>query len=296
MNISVAPGKYVVAVSGGVDSMALLDMLSNTEGLQLVVAHFEHGIREDSDQDRELVEEAARRYALPFVFERGHLGAGASEAVAREARYVFLRRIMKERGASAIITAHHQDDLLETAVLNIVRGTGRKGLSSLHSGDDLIRPLLHLPKQAIVEYAQSNNISWREDSTNENDRYLRNYVRRTVLPRLDSSTKQQLLAYIQKAQATNPLIDDLLAEDLRQHMSEDGVDKGWFIMLPYDVSCEVMATWLRHTGVREFDRKTIQRLVVLSKVAQPGKAGDVNAEYQLKVGKTTLSLSLRSPS
>src|SRR5690606_4946866 len=127
------PGHYVVAVSGGVDSMALLDMVAKQSRpkVSFTVAHFDHGIRDDSHLDRRLVGEVAQRHNLPFVYERGELGAGASEALAREARYAFLRKVQHSTGARGIMTAHHHDDVVETAVLNMLRGTGRKGLSSL---------------------------------------------------------------------------------------------------------------------------------------------------------------------
>ncbi len=286
----------MVAVSGGVDSMVLLDVLRSQPGMELVVAHFEHGIREDSDQDRQLVEATAKQYELPFVCEHGRLGAHPSEAAARDARYAFLRRVARDVQAAAIVTAHHQDDLLETAVLNLVRGTGRKGLSSLASGGDIQRPLLQTSKAAIKQYALQHAIAWHEDSTNRDDTYARNYIRHTILPRLGQEGRAQLLAHLQKAADTNPVIDELLMADLSRHHSDDGIDRAWFIMLPYDVSCEVMAAWLRSHGVREFNRKGIERLVVVSKVSQPGKQFDVNAGYLLKVGRRTLRLCDRSSS
>ena len=293
MQVTVKSGKYVVAVSGGVDSMVLLDVLTKLPGVDLVVAHFEHGIREDSDEDRKLVEKAAAAYDVPFIYERGNLGAGVSESWAREVRYTFLNKVLEETGSQAIITAHHQDDMLETAIINMTRGTGRKGLSSM-AGGDVVRPLLSYSKQEILDYARANNITWHEDSTNGNDAYLRNYIRHQVLPRLDDASKQQLLSYIGKAQELNPAIDGLLSDDLRANMNDDGLNRQWFIMLPYNVSCETMAAWLRSQGVREFDRKLIERLVVAAKVAQPGKRIDVNAVTLLKIGKGRLQLSARN--
>src|SRR5665213_1651974 len=105
------PGSYVVAVSGGVDSMALLNVLKGESrrggGWKLVVAHLDHGIRPESAEDRRLVQATARDYKLPFVYHEGRLGAGASEAAAREARYSFLRSVQKASDAVAIVTAHH---------------------------------------------------------------------------------------------------------------------------------------------------------------------------------------------
>ena len=89
------PGRYVVAVSGGVDSMALLHLLQQQPGLQLTVAHFDHGIRLDSEMDRFFVSDQARAYRLPYVYARGDLGPSASEDVARRARYQFLHQVRR---------------------------------------------------------------------------------------------------------------------------------------------------------------------------------------------------------
>ena len=293
MQIEVDPGKYVVAVSGGVDSMVLLDLLTKQPDFDLVVAHFEHGIREDSDEDRKLVESAAATYGLSFVFEHGNLSANASESLARDRRYGFLRQVQEQTSANAIITAHHQDDLVETAIINMLRGTGRKGLSSLQSTEELVRPLLGTPKQAILEYALEHSISWHEDSTNANDAYLRNYIRHTLIPKLGSKGRAELLAHITKAADINPDIDQLLSQDLHLQLNDHELKRSWFVMLPYDVSCEMMAAWLRSEGIREFDRKLLHKLVVGAKVAMPGKAFDINAGYQLKVAKTALQVSAR---
>lgn len=297
MKIAVQPGKYVVAVSGGVDSMVLLDVLSTQPGLELVVAHFEHGIRPDSDADRQLVERAAEGYKLPFIYERGQLGTHASEARARTARYAFLHRVRQTEKARAIMTAHHQDDLLETAVINMLRGTGRKGLHSLASTGNIIRPFLHITKAVLYEYARAHQaMTWHEDSTNSQDNYLRNYIRHHVTNALSTPQTAELLAYITHAGQTNPVIDALLQRNLAAHTGADGLDRAWFIMLPHDVACEVMAAWLRQTSIRDFDRHTIENLVIFGKVAQPGKVRDVIAGYWLQADKTKLRLTRVRPS
>lgn len=296
MQVRLEPGKYIVAVSGGVDSMVLLDVIQGIPNLELLVAHFEHGIRDDSDSDRKLVESAAKKYRLPFIYEHGNLGSGVGESQAREARYVFLRRVMAETGADAILTAHHRDDLIETAILNVLRGTGRKGLSSLQSTSEIIRPFLNYSKQEILAYARDKQLAWHEDSTNQNDQYLRNYIRHHIVPRLGESGRARLLEHITKAGQLNPDIDTLLIEGLHEQLQDGLLNRRWFVSLPYDVSCEAMAAWLRARGIRDFDRRLIERLVVAAKVAMPGKVIDINAEYWLKVHKDTLSLSFRTTS
>lgn len=286
-----SPGTYVVAVSGGVDSMVLLDLLRQDERWKLVVAHMDHGIRPDSAEDRRLVEAAAQRFGLPFVYREARLGAGASEAAAREARYDFLAQVRDGHEARAIVTAHHQDDVLETAVINLLRGSGRKGLTALASRSGVERPLLMIPKNDIIAYAKDRGLEWREDSTNRNTDYLRNYVRHQLLPRFDAEGRQQLWEIITGLRGTNIELDDLLARQLAERLTAGGVDRSWFAQLPHDVARETMATWLRGRGVRDFDSKTLERLVVAAKTARPGKMFDVLHKVTLRVDADHLALT-----
>ncbi len=300
MDIKLDPGSYVVAVSGGVDSSALLHHLyvQNWRARQLgksypklIVAHFDHGIRVDSGQDRLLVQALAKAYGLPFVYAEGHLGIGASEAEARKARYQFLRQVQASSNSRAIITAHHQDDLIETAILNILRGTGRKGLTSLTSQSDLHRPALHLPKQALIDYANDQGLKWREDSTNHDPKYLRNYVRHYLLPKFDEVSKQHLRQILSELQTQNRELDEALTNVLHQQSKAGKIDRRWFNHLPHSVAKEVMATWLRSNGWRQLDRRKIDRLVVSAKTAKTGKLFPIFQGHNMKVGTKYLALT-----
>ena len=282
------PGKYVIAVSGGVDSMTLLDVLCRLPDVEVVVAHFDHGIRKDSEQDRRLVEATAARHGLSFVWAAGRLGAGVSEATARAARYAFLRGVQRQVGARAIVMAHHRDDVLETAIFNLLRGTGRKGLASLRSRPGIIRPFIHIYKDELLAYAQAHNLVWREDSTNSDEDYARNYIRRRIVPRLDDRQRQLLETYVTQAEASNQVIDQLLEALLPRPAGQ--LDRGWFIMLPHQVAREVMAAWLRQNGRVDFDRKAIERLVAAAKVALPGKRSDIAKGSALYIGKDLLKI------
>lgn len=289
MKVTVPKGRYVVAVSGGVDSMALLDALWQQPDVKLVVAHFDHGIRADSAEDRRLVKATAHKYGLPFVYHRGELGPDASEATARQARYDFLHQVRQAANAQAIITAHHQDDRLETAVINLLRGTGRRGLTALKSHDLVFRPLLSYDKQQIRDYAQSRQLEWHEDSTNQDEKYLRNYVRLKILTRFTPEQRSQLLAHLNAASLMDQELEQLLAVQLHIQPALDKLDRHWFTDLPHNVAKEVMASWLRAHGV-SFDRKTIERLVVAAKTYQPHKQMQINNHYALKVEKDFLAL------
>lgn len=284
MKIQVEPGKYVVAVSGGVDSVCLLNMLSKQENLELVVAHFDHGIRKDSQHDRLFVEGLAHEHGLAFEYAAGKLGPKASEAAARAARYQFLEGVKTKHWAHAVVTAHHQDDLIETAIINLLRGTGRKGLTSLMPREGIVRPLLHLTKAELLHYAKQNNLQWREDSTNRETKYLRNYVRHEILPKFSEQQRQRLLAIVREQKAVNDQLDELLP------VRAETLDRRWFTGLPHDVAKEVMASWLRLQGLREFDAPTIERAVVGAKTAHAGKKVALKKGLFLEAGKDFLAL------
>lgn len=291
MHTRLAPGTYVVAVSGGVDSVALLDMLQKQASLRLVVAHFDHGIRDDSADDLRHVRQLAAWYGLPFVSHAGFLGPNASEAVARKRRYEFLHQVRRAANARAIVTAHHQDDLVETAVVNMVRGTGRRGLSALKSTDVIKRPLLHRSKQELIEYAKERQLAWREDSTNVDTKYLRNHIRHEIIPRLDSSQRAELLRLIRRAHDLNEEIEAHLVNHLHVRLDKDVLDRAWFIQLPHTVAREVMHAWLRRHKIKDIDRKTIERLVVAAKAYQQGKRIHIDKQHTLWVRQSKLAIT-----
>lgn len=288
------PGTYVLGVSGGVDSRVLLDILhKHAQGAgrwKFVVAHMDHGMRKDSTEDRRFVQSLAREYNLPFTYNSVNLGARASEAHARSARYAFLDHARRASGAQAIITAHHQDDLLETAIINILRGTGRKGLTSLSSHSELLRPLLGVPKSELMNYAREQGLTWREDSTNQDTAYLRNYVRHNMLPRFNDQARAQFLAIIDNLHDVNRKLDSALLTQLMLQDKPGTITRLWFNSLPHAVAKETLATWLRVAHVRNFDSKTLERLVVNAKAAKPGQQFSLPGNHIMKVGTEYLAL------
>jgi tRNA(Ile)-lysidine synthetase-like protein len=289
---TLSPGTYVVAVSGGVDSMVLLDLLAKQKGLKLIVAHYDHGIRADSVEDRKLVQAAAKKYGLQFVYDQGHLGQYVSEAKARAARYSFLLRVQAAAAAKAIVTAHHEDDLLETSVLNLIRGTNRRGLSSLKSSPGLLRPLLHMPKQSLINYARLQKLSWREDSTNQDTRYLRNYVRHKVMPKFTLGARQELLGHSKKLHDLNHELDHLLANHLHIQAHAQKLDRHWLVSLPHVVAREVVGFWLKNAG-KTIDSTTLERLVRAIKTYKVGKQADVDSQHLLAIEKDYVTLQVR---
>jgi tRNA(Ile)-lysidine synthase len=191
----------LVAVSGGADSVALLRGLSQLrvtgEG-RLVVAHFNHKLRgAESDVDQEFVESLAREvgleYALGAAAESLHASHGGQglEGAAREARYEFLAQVADQYGARYVATAHTADDHVETVLFNLIRGTGLAGLAGiprvrqLTEGATLIRPLLCVSRDEVLEYLNLLGKTWREDETNKTLDFTRNRIRHELLPLLE---------------------------------------------------------------------------------------------------------------
>ena len=286
------PGKYVIAVSGGVDSVVLLNMLSMQGDIDLVVAHFDHGIRENSDRDAKFVEQLAQSYNLPFECAKGQLGLQASEALARQKRYDFLELVREKHHALAIVTAHHEDDVLETALINLIRGTKRKGLTSLESNTKVIRPLLNLSKEEIINYANSHSLRWYEDETNTDEKYLRNLLRKKIanLPQKDKSALQEIIS---GTKPINDEIDHLISGIIDNAVKEDILDRKLFLALPYDVSSEVLAHWFRTKHV-EINSKRIHQLVQQLKTANPSTEMDIDKHWILKIEKDQIRMQPRS--
>ncbi len=189
------PGETVwVAVSGGVDSMVLLHVLGEL-GHPCQVAHVDHGLRgKESDADKAFVEEQARLLRRPFRSVRVDPKAAAEgvsiQMAARELRYSWFKELLRE-GPSSMAMGHHRDDVVETLMLNLLRGIGAHGWSGIPPVTELeegriCRPLLGVDRERILTYAAANKIPFREDASNTDPHYLRNRVRAELLPLMEA--------------------------------------------------------------------------------------------------------------
>lgn len=199
----------LVGVSGGVDSVVLLDILhvlSFEHGYSLSVAHVNHGLRgADAKRDEKFVRSLAPKYDIPChsthvqVKEFAKKHSLSEEVAARELRYKFFRQTASTIRANSCATAHTADDAAETLLMNLFRGTGLSGLAGipprrpLVKKTQLIRPLLQLSKEEIISYAQERELEWYEDETNTLTTYSRNKVRHEVLPRLKEDFNPKII-------------------------------------------------------------------------------------------------------
>ncbi|MBC7746780.1 tRNA lysidine(34) synthetase TilS [Pedobacter sp.] len=265
---SAARPVYVLAISGGVDSMVLAETIGAMRTRITVIAHFDHGIRKESGQDEAFVRAYAERRGLVYVTEKSNLGHRASEEKARDARYAFLRRVQKQYGAVAIVTAHHQDDVIETMCINMLRGTGWRGLISLRSHPELVRPLLGMSKAQLVAYAVHHNIEWVEDRTNDDPRYLRNTIRQTVMRRMTSAQRQAFVDLYHKQLLLGTDIDGHVSVVQQKVSSTTGLSRYHLIMMPRTVGAEVLQG---SVSEGRLERPQINRLLHFAKTAKAGK-------------------------
>ena len=179
--------KLLIAVSGGVDSMVLVDLFKKLK-YNITIAHCNFKLRnEESDLDEVFVRTYALENSIPFYFKEfvTKLPKQSLQMAARTLRYNWFYDVLKKEKLDYLLTAHHLDDSLETFILNLSRASGIEGLTGIKNLNDIIaRPLLIFSKNQILNYAKNNNIHWREDSTNIKDDYQRNLIRNKVIPHL----------------------------------------------------------------------------------------------------------------
>lgn len=215
----------VVAVSGGVDSMVLMDLLSRLAkswGWTLIIAHLDHAQRPGSLDVAMRVGAAADSLGHKFVTHRLWIPEGqrSSEADLRDRRYAWLREMRTAHDAATIVTAHHANDRLETAVWHAIRGSGRHGLTSLREEQrDIVRPLLQFRRGDIFAYAHQRGLDWDEDPSNGDTDYTRNLIRHELLgkaPEWDPHYHQNLSDWLDHLERLNDHADDLLEQLLNQ--------------------------------------------------------------------------------
>lgn len=183
--------RLLLAVSGGPDSMALLDVLgrlSKKHGFELCACGVDHGLRAAAGEELDLAEGLAGRWGVPFHRVRVAVNAARNvQAAAREARYAALRGVALETGSSHVVTAHHADDRAETVLMRLLRGSGPRGLAVLRArSGDLLRPMIRARRKDVLQHLERHGIACADDPSNRDTRFLRARIRHEVLPLLEA--------------------------------------------------------------------------------------------------------------
>jgi tRNA(Ile)-lysidine synthase len=217
----------VLAVSGGIDSMTMLHLFASMRSqwdLRLAVAHVNHQLRgQESLDDEKFVQDCVQSLDIPLYTERvDTYGCAATnrlskQEAARQLRYEFFERVRAKVDGNAVATAHQADDNAETVLLNALRGTGLRGLAGIPVRRDpgkIIRPMLFARRAEIEDYAKAKGISFRLDSSNETVEYRRNYLRRNVIPLIESSSEFDFVGSLNRLSRLMRQLDDLLSAEV----------------------------------------------------------------------------------
>lgn len=268
-----------MAVSGGIDSVVMLHLLKDERP---IVAHFDHGIRPNSAEDANFVKRLAREYDLQFELERAELGEDCNEADARSARYDFLNSLA-EKNNGVVCVAHHADDVLESILINLIRGTGWRGLAPM-SAPEIERPLLKWRKSDIYRYATEHNLSFRQDQTNTEGNYLRNRVREKLRD-LSEDNKRKILELYERQRVLSQECSGLLIDIFQNN--DNYCPKSLFVGAPEECALEMMRHFLAGQGV-SLTRPQLKRCVEASKNYSPNKRLSLDRKHFLEVGKYKL--------
>lgn len=243
----------VAAVSGGLDSVVLLDLLHRAApvlGFRLVVGTVDHGIRRESASEVRFVRELASARGLPCYCGRVFLGAGNGlEDAARRERLAFLMGIPGDR----VALAHHQDDQAETVLLRLVRGAGLAGMGAMRpSRGPFIRPLLTEPRHLVRAWAMDVGLTWMEDGSNETMDRERNLLRGQIMPQLDrvhGDLASRLADLAAEAEATDAFLRDRARLTLQEIRSEGGVSRDGLEAAEVALRPRILQEYLRESGM-----------------------------------------------
>ena len=283
--------KIVVAVSGGLDSVALLHLLargklaeflkienrkSKIENRKLIVAHFDHRIHGESRAHAQFVEKLAAKYRLPFFGGKSRRKL-KSEADARDARFEFLEKVAAREKCDRIALAHHADDQVETIFLNIVRGSGLRGLGGMSEfAGKKWRPLLGVSKSELAKFAAREKLKFVDDPTNAESNYSRNFLRREILPKLRKLNPKMDAAILRLARQSREnleLANEVAAEFLARTADGKSLPLAQFTALPPAVAKSVIREiYFREVGnLRKIESLHLDEILELARNPAGGK-------------------------
>lgn len=297
-------GKILIAVSGGVDSIVMMDaiaILANRLRFSFYVAHFNHKLRGlSADNDETLVRITSREYNVQYYASSGNVKQYSSknslsiEQAARLLRYNFFERTARNLGVDIVATAHTEDDLVETFFINLFRGSGLTGLSSMPSkrkfvkNVSLVRPFLQFSKKELYEYAKIRALKWNEDETNSLLNYTRNKVRHDLIPKLLNEYTPALIEIISRTtelmQGADEVIKDIVSKSILNVIDEANNERYSLrinMLLTFNKFMQgelIQHAWNKYFRLQPMPLSTIDRILDLTD-SQTGSICEISSGY-----------------
>lgn len=276
------PARFVFALSGGVDSVCLLDWLVSA-GRRPVVAHFNHRWARWEDAGARFCARVAAGYGLPFAMAVAKPDTPRTEEAAREARYRFLRSVARRRRLGMIVTAHNADDQAETLLLRLLRGAGSRGLAAMRpevewEGLRILRPWLGATREEILARARARGLRWREDPFNRNAKWLRPRVRHRLMPLLRREFAQDIARRLGRTAMILAEEDRWLDQAARAALDEcrDRTRPGRLVTpvlaaLPLALARRALLIWFSEHGVPDVGFAETEGALALLRSESPAK-------------------------
>ena len=269
--------RYLVGVSGGRDSVALLHQLAQLGYRRLIVCHLDHQLRgRASNADAKFVDRLAAKLDCEFELDRTDVAALARETrqsietAGRRARYEFFARVARRRRCHTIFLAHHADDFVETFLMNLFRGAGPTGLAGMREVSSrqvakteltIVRPLLSVWREEIDRYITAHRIEFRDDATNENLGPIRNRVRRRLIPDIEKQLGRKVRPTIWRAAMLAADETEWLQAMVDPNESTaEQLDAGKLRSHPRALQRRTIYEWLRARGIENLDFELIERV------------------------------------
>ncbi|MEM6911213.1 MAG: tRNA lysidine(34) synthetase TilS [Verrucomicrobiota bacterium] len=277
--------KYLVAVSGGLDSVVLFHGLRLAGFRKLVLCHLDHGLRgAQSEGDARFVRRLAQEAGLPVRVKKVAVASLAQEEglsleeAGRKARHAFFREVARAERCHRVLLAHHAGDQAETLLLNLCRGTGWRGLAGMSASKlledeeprlELGRPLLKVSKAQLREFAEEQGISWREDESNAEQAFSRNALRHEILPRLNRVFAREVAPLLLRASDQLTRLREFVDEQVSQAQTRCGDRQGIRLAAllgeaPF-LQGEVLRAWLKQEGIEDLSQAQIEASLLLAK-------------------------------
>ena len=290
---------YLLAVSGGADSMVLASLFLNAEcemqnkRYNFQVAHINYKLRgEDSDLDQKTVQDFCGRHNIGFhlyeVSEKDKKPENSIQLWARKLRYQFFRKIQKKENLKFLVTAHHLNDQLETFLINLSKAAGINGLSGIPTNDNgILRPLLSFSKEEIYNYAKENNIDFREDLSNKKNDYLRNKIRNEIVPKL-LETNDHFLENFKKSSSYLNQTKDFVQQQIQIIEKEISAFNKEHIIISKD-KLNLQSDFVKFEILKKYGFDQEEEIHKIFK-AENGKTF-LSKNHQLKIGRDELVIS-----
>ena len=283
LNKYLSTGDVVIAcISGGPDSMCLLSLLEKIKGLNIILAHVNHKVRKESDEEEKYLRKYAKDHNMTFeLLTIIDYSSDNFEAEARKKRYIFFNELLNKYKAKYIITAHHGDDLVETILMRLSRGSSLSGYAGIvYEDGKYLRPLLLTTKDEIIKYNKDNNITYFNDYTNDEDDHTRNRYRHKILPLLKEENPKLHQKYFEFSKELNEC-DKYLKRYIKSLNVIKGsyIDINRFLEIDEFIQRKIIEDYIgniQKTRQFEVSKKTVEDIL---KVIKNNKS---NIKYSLK--------------